>query len=171
MGNSKLMIGISILIFWLDVGYKIKDETKTGITTEHQTNIEQNSNVHYVDSTSFIIRSIDDVFIKYKLKYEIIEDHADNKYEYVFKIISLKNAELHLLKETFDAEDEAIIKIGEIKEEKEREPMIKIFNFIFRKDNIVYSINSTENISHIRVEIYDYLLEYFNVSQSDKILY
>lgn len=149
----------------------MKNETESKIIAECRANIEPNSNVYYVDSTSFIIRSIDDVFKKYKLKYEIIEDHADNKHEYVFKMISLKNAELHLLKETFSRENEAIKKIGEIKEEKEREPMIKVFNFIFRKDNIVYSINSTENISHIRVEIYDYLLESFNVSQSDKILY
>lgn len=170
MENSKLLISTFALLLILG-GCKMKNETKTEIVSEHRASLERDGSVSHVDSTDFIIRFISDVFIKYKLEYEIIEDHTDNIYEYIFKIASLKNAELHLLKETFNTEDEAIKKNGEIKEEKEKEPMIKIFNFIFRKGNIVYSINSTENISHIRVEIYDHLLKYFNIEQRDKVLY
>lgn len=169
----------AFVLMLLLFGCKMKDETKTGTgaetvtvtVTEHHTNIEQGSDVSCSDSTGFIIRSIGDVLVKYNLKYEIVEEQADDTHGYVFKIASRQDAELRLFKEIFDTEDEAMKKIREIGEEKEREPMEKICNFIFRKDNRVYSINSTENISHIRVEVYDYFLEYFNVSQKDKILY
>lgn len=170
MENSKFLIRVFILMLFL-TGCKMKPETKTEVATK-QTIIQQlDSDVNCASSTNFIIRLIDSIFIKYKLEYETVEEHTDNICEYGYRIISLNNAELHLLEEVFVTEDEAMKKIREIKEEKEREPMIKIFNFIFRKENIVYSINSTENISHIRAEIYDYLLKYYNVNQIDKILY
>lgn len=165
---KKHLIHLSIL-FCLLAGCHTNSETRATVACAPSPQVD--GSTHHADSTEFIVQFISDALVKRKLEYKVIEAHTGNTHRYTFKITSLQHAELHLLLNTLSTAGEAIKELHRIAEEKEKEPAIKIHDFIFRKENTLYSIRSTENVSHIRSEIYDSLLTYFNVEQRDTILY
>lgn len=179
MENSKLLTLYSILTITLFLLSCNRDNKVNSVKQEaNNKNTEKSDlleNNLQIDSTDFILKNISVILTERELKHSISErNYGDTIHQYTYILLSLNKAELNLVKQTFDSEQKAQASIWEdqvlknkLKNEKQLD---KIINFSFRKDNIIYRINSSENISHIRSQIFDWLIKYFNIKEQDIVL-
>ena len=147
--------------------------------SEHDSIEIQNSICDNIDT--IIKNIIIDKFKERKIEGKLCEPDSCNfsssaakvqAFEYI--CLNLVRTKFIIYKESFESEvlaKEEMKLLQTYRKKTLEEPGYKFSFFTYRINKYIYSISSTENISHVRTSIYKQIQHQFNISQDNAVVY